>query len=82
LDNTSWQIGDGENINFWNDKWLTDSTIKLMSIPDHLQNSLSTSIKNFIHNGNWLIPSPLANNYSAIAAQTKDTIISLFPDKD
>lgn len=55
-ENTSWQLGDGNTINFWTNKWLSQPVVDLLSIPNHLHPLLSAKVKDFITNGSWCIP--------------------------
>jgi hypothetical protein len=60
MDNTSWLLGDGKNINFWNDEWCGAPLSSQLNIPDHVSQRLSASVSDFIYNGSWCIPPQLA----------------------
>lgn len=63
LENSTWLIGDGKTMNFWNDKWLEEPLVKLMNIPDSWQKSLLVVVKDFISNRCWNIPICLQTHF-------------------
>ncbi|WJX17562.1 hypothetical protein P8452_07464 [Trifolium repens] len=60
MDNTSWLLGDGKNINFWNDEWCGAPLSSQLNIPDLVSQRLSASVSDFIFNDSWCIPPQLA----------------------
>lgn len=82
LENSSWLLGDGSNINFWNDVWLSKPLNSLLSLPAHLHSSLNAKVKDFPHNNSWFIPSIILQNCPAIAEELKHISIPSFPSKD
>lgn len=66
LINTRWLLGDGTSIDFWKDRWLSQTIVDFLQIPQHIQHSLKASIREFIDNGNWLVPQWLLNKSSAL----------------
>jgi hypothetical protein len=58
-DNSVWLIGNGENINFWIDKWCGEPLADQLHIQDHVRPFLSSLVSDFILNGHWNIPSQL-----------------------
>jgi hypothetical protein len=57
--NTSWQVGNGEAINFWSDPWCGDPLVFSLNIPQHLHSLLKDKVKDFIENESWNIPACL-----------------------
>jgi len=45
--NTVWQLGDGNNINFWLDKW-TSSGTSLMSVTNQTNIDTTLSVKDLV----------------------------------
>lgn len=41
---TSWQLGDGSNISFLKDVWLSQPIVYLVSVPTYLHNSLHAKV--------------------------------------
>jgi ribonuclease HI len=65
-DNSVWLLGNGQNINFWHDKWCGDPLVEQLHIPVHLRHSLSSLVSDFISNGQWTIPSQLSTMFSSL----------------
>lgn len=82
LENNSWQIGDRKQINFWRDKWLSQSVADMINLPQDLQNSLKSLVADCISAGSWNIPSVMQQNFLAIASKIKQSCISKFPLED
>jgi hypothetical protein len=57
--NLIWLLGNGENINFWNDNWCCTSLSDLFNIPDHISKSLSSRVSDYILDGQWNLPPQL-----------------------
>ena len=51
--NCGWQLGNGNNINFWLDNWCGISIASQLNIPQHLQENLNAKVLDFILNGRW-----------------------------
>jgi hypothetical protein len=69
MDNSVWLLGNGRNINFWTDSWCGNPLIDQLNIPVHLGHLLSSTVSDFILNGQWVIPPQLClmfNNLSTI----------------
>ncbi|GAU27921.1 hypothetical protein TSUD_160160 [Trifolium subterraneum] len=43
MNNTFWLLGDGRDINFWNDSWCDNPLSEQLCIPDHISHSLSST---------------------------------------
>jgi hypothetical protein len=59
----TWQIGNGEEINFWLDPWCGDPLVVSLDIPIHIHPSLKAKVKDFIQNHSWKIPNCLLLAY-------------------
>jgi len=75
LSNSSWQIGNGEIINFWKDSWCGQPLISTYNIPAYLHNSLSSSISSYIHNFIWQVPQEIHLAYPSL--QQKLSLITI-----
>ncbi|XP_019429731.1 PREDICTED: uncharacterized protein LOC109337254, partial [Lupinus angustifolius] len=71
--NTLWLIGNGENVNFWNDNWIGDPVADTMGIPTHIQSSLLTSLSDFIINSKWVITAPIPRLFPDFALSIAKT---------
>lgn len=49
--NCGWQLGNGNDINFWLDNWCGVSIASQLNIPTHLHGNLTAKVKDFILNG-------------------------------
>ncbi|MCH80548.1 ribonuclease H protein [Trifolium medium] len=63
MDNSIWLLGDGNDINFWNDNWSGIRLCELLNIPEHIRPFLSSKVSDFIVNGRWTIPPLLQQVY-------------------
>jgi ribonuclease HI len=69
MNNSVWLLGNGTNINFWTDSWCGSPLIEQLNIPVQLGPLLSSTVSDFILNGQWTIPPQLClmfNNLSSI----------------
>ncbi|CAJ2636465.1 unnamed protein product [Trifolium pratense] len=62
-DNTCWQLGKGDQINFWTDSWVGDPLVDLLDIPRHSHALLQAKVAHFIANDHWLIPHSITSSY-------------------
>lgn len=56
LKNSIWIIGNGTNVNFWLDRWISDPIAKKLSLPTSLHPHLTSSVSEFIADGKWTFP--------------------------
>ncbi|XP_019431129.1 PREDICTED: uncharacterized protein LOC109338368 [Lupinus angustifolius] len=77
LNNSVWIVGNGMNINYWCDKWLSIPLIDSLSIPSSLHNSLMASVADFTFHSKWIIPKPIAEKFPNIAREIASIGISL-----
>jgi ribonuclease HI len=81
-DNCTWLLGDGKDINFWNDRRCGPPLSDQLSIPAHICQSLKASVSDFIVEGNWVIPSQLSNAYPNLYSIISQITIPLVAAKD
>lgn len=77
LSNSSWNLGNGNNINFWLDSWCGAPLVGSLSIDSNLHSNLASSVNHFIHNAKWNIPPLLLQNFpilKSIVEKEKVTI--------
>ncbi|GAU35943.1 hypothetical protein TSUD_394910 [Trifolium subterraneum] len=82
MDNTVWLLGDGKEINFWNDNWCGTSLSEQLRIPVQIRHSLSSSVSDFIFNGHWDIPAQLSLAYPNLSSIISQIVIPLSPSQD
>jgi hypothetical protein len=72
IENFVWLLRNGENINFWLDNCCGDPLVDQLGIPNQTRHLLSSSVSDFIVNGQWSIPFQLSlmfSNLSSIISQ-------------
>ncbi|MCH80179.1 ribonuclease H protein [Trifolium medium] len=77
MDNSIWLLGDGVDLNFWSDNWCGEPLCDLLNIPCHIVPFLSSKVVDFIVNGCWSIPSPLAQAYPTLSSILSNVVIPL-----
>lgn len=82
IQNSVWQIGNGQVVNFWKDKWLDYPIVHLLDIPQHVHGSLHSSVAAFIRGNSWEIYHDLAHRFPSLAAKIKQILIPLFNIED
>jgi ribonuclease HI len=80
--NSSWQVGNGELINFWLDPWCGEPLVLALNIPQHLHPLLKAKVTHFIENRSWKIPACLLLAYPALQSLTDSTTIPLIEKED
>lgn len=75
MENSIWQIGDGKNINFWLDNWLSSPLADQLQILEHMQKLLKCSVSDFIDVDKWIIPSSLLEHYPHLNNEIAQVII-------
>lgn len=53
---STWNIGTGEKVLFWIDRWLDRPLVEHWNIPESLHARLRMKVQDYIHNGQWRIP--------------------------
>lgn len=66
MENHSWQLGSGTNINFWTSTRLSKPLVELLQIPRSMHSDLTSTVHDFISHGRWCIPSILLQNCSEL----------------
>jgi hypothetical protein len=82
FDNSFWLLGNGKDINFWNDKWCGPSLSEVFNIPTHISKNLVSSISDFILNGQWHIPPQLSQRFNNLSLLVQQVTIPLEPTQD
>jgi ribonuclease HI len=82
MDNSSWLLGNGVNINFWNDNWCGTSLVEQLNIPAHTRPMLTSSVSDYIQNGLWEIPSTLTAMFSNLRSIVSQVTIPMFHTDD
>ncbi|GAU45776.1 hypothetical protein TSUD_24400 [Trifolium subterraneum] len=82
MDNTVWLLGDGKEINFWNDNWCGTSLSEQLRIPVQIRHSLSSSVSDFNFNGHWDIPAQLSLAYPKLSSIISQIVIPSSPSHD
>jgi hypothetical protein len=82
MDNSAWLLGDGEDINFWNDCWCGASISEQLNLPAHISQSLVSNVSDFIVDGLWVIPPQLSTLYPNLISIVSQVSIPSFPAND
>ncbi|KAK2429733.1 hypothetical protein QL285_028147 [Trifolium repens] len=82
IDNSIWLIGNGEDINFWNDNWCGLVLSDYYNIPSHTRKLLLSTVKDYISNGSWNIPYQLDLEFPGLSNLVNQTIIPLEQNND
>jgi hypothetical protein len=82
LNNTSWQLGNGESINFWCDNWCKIPFVDLFNIPPLLHSSLQSTVSQFINNNNWCVPQDIHQVFPNLQQSLNLVTIPLIQKED
>ncbi|KAK2417490.1 hypothetical protein QL285_039786 [Trifolium repens] len=82
LDNSVWLLGTGTNINFWNDYWCGSILSEVFNIPSHISQVLTSTVSDYIYNGQWNIPLQLSQHYNALRFLVEQVTIPTVPSRD
>jgi hypothetical protein len=82
FDNSIWLLGNGKDINFWNDNWCGPSLSEVFNIPDHISQNLTSSVSDYILNGSWNIPPQLSQKFGTLNLLVQQVTIPLEPSQD
>ncbi|GAU40165.1 hypothetical protein TSUD_292700 [Trifolium subterraneum] len=80
--NCSWQIGNGEMVNFWTDSWCGEPLIDSLNIPQNLHHRLQASVSCFINNTSWQIPISITMAYPSIHHYIEQVTLPMLPKDD
>lgn len=81
-DNSTWLLGNGEKINFWNDSWCGAPLSQALNIPQAISSHLSSTVSDYIVNGEWSIPADLTHMFQSLRQLVQQAIIPLRPKED
>jgi hypothetical protein len=83
MNNSSWIIGKGDEINFWNDNWCGNSLSSQFNIPAHISSLLSSRVSDYIVDGQWNIPIQLSQQFPLLRSIVYQVSIPIehCPDK-
>lgn len=81
-DNSVWQIGNGNSISFWRDRWLNQSLVDATNIPDLVRPMLQASISDFILDNRWVLPHTLALKFLSVYAKILQVPIPTVKEQD
>jgi mannosylglycoprotein endo-beta-mannosidase len=76
-ENSVWSLGNGRDINFWHDCWCGNPLVDQLQIPIHFGQSLSATVSDFIHNGQWNLPPQLTIMFSNLSSIVHNVTIPL-----
>ena len=66
--NSSWLIGDGTNVNFWNDPWCGEPISNQLHLNQQLSMHLTAKVCDFINDGHWEVPAFLQVYFPILAS--------------
>jgi ribonuclease HI len=76
-ENSIWLLGNGENINFWNDNWCGTILSEHYNIPSQTKQLLTSTVSDYIANGHWAIPPQMELEFLNLSSIVNQAIISL-----
>ncbi|CAJ2641500.1 unnamed protein product [Trifolium pratense] len=80
--NCSWQIGNGELVNFWTDTWCGEPLVDSLSIPQNLHHRLQATMSCFINNASWNIPISITTAYPSLQHFIEQVTLPMLPKED
>ncbi|MCH94279.1 putative ribonuclease H protein, partial [Trifolium medium] len=80
--NSFWQIGNGEDVNFWLDPWCGDPLVLSLAIPSQMHSLLKAKVKDFIEDQSWKIPNCLLLAYPILQNLVDSITIPMFEKED
>jgi hypothetical protein len=80
--NCGWQLGNGEDINFWLDNWCGVSIASQLNIPPHLHGNLTAKVKDFIFSGQWNVPFSVLNFFPQVKSLAEQVAIPFESTED
>lgn len=81
-DESCWLIGNGENVNFWNDNWCGAPLSITFNLPEHISQNLHASVQDFIFNGSWSIPLSMQSMFPGINLLVQHVTIPVEDSQD
>ncbi|GAU13335.1 hypothetical protein TSUD_42890 [Trifolium subterraneum] len=80
--NSIWLLGNGKDINFWNDNWYDTPLSDTFNIPYQIKQSLSSKVSDYIFNGQWNLPCQLTDQFSNLSFLVQQITIPNEPSND
>ncbi|MCH81156.1 ribonuclease H protein [Trifolium medium] len=80
--NCTWQIGNGEIINFWTDLWCGEPLINSLKIPQNIQHRLKATVSCFIENASWQIPQAIMTAYPPLQSLIDQVTLPVLAKED
>jgi len=80
--NCAWQVGSGEQINFWLDRWCGDPIASQLNLPVHFQHNLSAKVSDFIVNHQWNFPFSVLISFPELKHLVEQVTIPIELTKD
>jgi len=79
ISHSTWSVGNGRNISFWEDRWLEMSVAERWNIPSTLLPAIELQVADFIVQGRWCLPPYIRQKDPALA----DKILAItLPEED
>jgi hypothetical protein len=82
VQNSSWNLGDGNSINFWRDNWCSTNLAAHFNLPSYISDHLQAKVCDFIGQNQWKIPGYVSNAFLNITSLILDVTIPNFPTLD
>jgi hypothetical protein len=82
MDNSVWLLGNGKDINFWTDSWCGSPLVDQLHIPLQIGQFLSSTVSDYIHNGQWVLPPQLTQMFSTLSSIIHKVTIPLEDSND
>ncbi|GAU17935.1 hypothetical protein TSUD_330600 [Trifolium subterraneum] len=82
IENSIWSVGNGLDINFWNDSWCGTPLVDLFGIPSHIRPLLVSTVSDYLLNGQWNIPPQLAQAFPSLCNVVNQVTIPLDQSED
>lgn len=80
--NSRCNVGNGSNINFWTDCWLSNPIVDLLDIPDSVHHLLRAKVEDFIEHGKWKIPQAILEHNHNLSSELSRISIPISPVND
>ncbi|GAU45289.1 hypothetical protein TSUD_327470 [Trifolium subterraneum] len=82
MENSFWLLGNGKEINFWNDNWCGTPLVDQLNIPPHISHLLSSTVSDYILDGQWNIPPLLSHAFTNLSSIVYKVIIPMDHSQD